>query len=199
MSENEKGATTESNHGSIGVNEGSVSAKTGDDSESSRPATENGTDQVSISAEDVARQIQSRGTQNPNPPSEAEKRELVADYVKQAIEEGLVAYDVYAIQKTYPKAFAALQEYINQTANLPVDMDSLVGIMLYSGRTVTFPFFDDKKLFVNILGYDNKWYYTIERTCQSTEDYPSRLLCEIAAFMRAFAELERQLNYNLKP
>lgn len=191
MAENEKGAIA-------GDNEGAV--HNANVSESSRPGSTNGDSQVSNTAEDVAREIQSsRPAKNPNPPSEAEKIEMVGAYVEQALSENLVAYNAYDLQKTFPKAFAALQEYINGQANLPVDMDSIIGILLYSGRTVTYEFFDSKKLFVNILGYDDRWYYTIERTCQSTEDYKTRILCEVAAFRQAFAELEKQLNYNQKP
>lgn len=188
MSENEKRTSAGENAGSIGINEGTV--HDGNVSESSRPNSSDGNDQVSI-----AREIK-QSQKNPNPPSEAEKVEMVAAYVQQALAENLVAYDAYDLQKTFPKAFVALQEYINNQAHLPVDMDSIIGILLYSGRTVTYEFFDSKKLFVNILGYDDKWYYTIERTCQSTEDYKTRILCEVAAFRQAFAELEKQLNYN---
>lgn len=191
MAENEKRANAESNAGSIGVSESSV--QPGNVSESSRPGSNNGNAEISSTRENAPR------TQNPNPPSEAEKQELVASYVQQALQENLVAYNAYELQKTFPKAFAALQEYVNGQAHLPVDIDSLVGILLYSGRTVTYEFFDSKKLFVNILGYDNRWYYTIERTCQSIEDYKTRILCEVAAFRQAFAELEKQLNYNPKP
>ncbi len=188
MSENEKRTSAGENAGSIGINEGTV--HDGNVSESSRPDSSDGNDQVSI-----AREIK-QSQKNSNPPSEAEKVEMVAAYVQQALSENLIAYDAYDLQKTFPKAFVALQEYINNQAHLPVDMDSIIGILLYSGRTVTYEFFDSKKLFVNILGYDDKWYYTIERTCQSTEDYKTRILCEVAAFRQAFAELEKQLNYN---
>lgn len=191
MVENEKRTSAGENAGSIGINEGTV--HDGNVSESSRPDSSDGNDQVSI-----AREIK-QSQKNPNPPSEAKKVEMVAAYVQQALSENLVAYDAYNLQKTFPKAFAALQEYINNQAHLPVDMNSIIGILLYSGRTVTYEFFDSKKLFVNILGYDDKWYYTIEKTCQSTEDYKTRILCEVAAFRQAFAELEKQLNYNQKP
>lgn len=192
MTENEKGA--------IGTGTDEKRVNDGNVSENSRPGSNDGNKEVSVSANDVAAEIQSsRGQKNPNPTSEAEKVEIVAAHVQQALAENLVAYDAYDIQKTFPKAFVALQEYINNQAHLPVDMDSIIGILLYSGRTVTYEFFDSKKLFVNILGYDDKWYYTIERTCQSTEDYKTRIFCEVAAFRQAFAELEKQLNYNQKP
>jgi hypothetical protein len=187
MAENEKGANAGENKS--GINETGVD--NGNVSESSRPGSTNRDDQISI-----AREI-AQGQKSPAPPSEDEKRQLVAEYVEQAIAEGLVSYDAYAIQKTFPKAFLALTEHINEQAHLPVDVDSLVGIMLYSGRTVVFDFFDKKKVFVNILGADDKWYYTIERLCQSKEDFKDRLHCEIAAFKQAFAELEKILNYNL--
>ena len=190
MAENEKGAIAGENAESIGVSQEGTPNNDGNVSESSRPNSSDGNDQVSI-----AREIK-QSQKNPNPPSEAEKVEMVAAYVQQALSENLIAYDAYDLQKTFPKAFVALQEYINNQAHLPVDMDSIIGILLYSGRTVTYEFFDSKKLFVNILGYDDKWYYTIERTCQSTEDYKTRILCEVAAFRQAFAELEKQLNYN---
>lgn len=197
MAENEKGAIAGENAGSIGINEGTI--HNGNVSESSRQGSTNGDDQVSSTAEELAREIQSsRQAKNPNPPSEAEKIAMVAEYVKQAIAKGLVAYDVYEIEKKYPKAFLGLQDYIDESANLPVDKDSLVGIMLYSGRTVVFSFFDRQQIFVNILGYEDKWYYTIEKLCQSTETYKTRTECEIAAFMQAFAEFENRLNYRPK-
>ena len=91
MSENEKRTSAGENAGSIGINEGTV--HDGNVSESSRPDSSDGNDQVSI-----AREIK-QSQKNPNPPSEAEKVEMVAAYVQQALSENLIAYDAYDLQR----------------------------------------------------------------------------------------------------
>ena len=186
MAENEKSQDLGSgNNGSIGVN----------DENSVESGTPSGNGEVSRTEEDIAAEILRSRQKNPNPPSEDEKRLMVAEYVQQAIVEGLVAYDVYAIEKKYPKAYNALLDFIAESANLPVDIDTVVGIMFYSGRTVVFSFFDKHKIFVNIIGSDNIWTYSFEPTSRAKTSYKTRVDCEVAAFMEAFAELEKQLSY----
>ena len=189
MSENETTSNGNLNSGKNAPNENEGSEV----SISTSTSTSTGTGETPVLEKNIEKKILEARKKAINPLSEAEKAVLVSDYTKQAIEGGLVAYDAYAIKKAFPKSFAAFQDYINETAHLPVDTDTIVGIMLYSGRTVIFDFFDKKKIFVNIIGYENNFYYRIENIGQSKETYSNRTNCEVEAFMEAFTILEKQI------
>lgn len=123
--------------------------------------------------------------------SEVQKQAGVANYVKQAEKEGLLALDFFEMSSAYPKAFKMFTEYLQNQAKAPIDEEMCVGVLLYSARTILYDFFDKQKVFINTLGYDDKWYFTLERIGQSKETYKNRAATEKAAFNDAFEYLEK--------
>lgn len=115
-------------------------------------------------------------------------------YVEAALKEEIIALNSLKIKKTYPKSYEKLVTYMNKKSSLEeMDEETIMGVFMYSPRTVTFIFFDNEKIFLNIFGSDQHWRYTMEANESSEESYKSRTLCEVAGYFAAFDKLEKQL------
>jgi len=115
-------------------------------------------------------------------------------YVAAALDNEIVAFNSIKIKRTWPESYNELVKFMNERTNVgEMDDETIMGVFMYSPRTVTYNFFDSKKIFVNIIGSDQHWIYTPESNESSKEIYPNRTLCEVAAYIEAFNKLEKQL------
>jgi hypothetical protein len=116
-------------------------------------------------------------------------------YVAAALEDEIVAFNSIKIKRTWPESYKELVKFMNGKTQMgEMDDETIMGVFMYSPRTVIYNFFDYKKIFVNIFGSDQHWRYTMEANESSEEIYPNRTLCEVAAYIEAFNRLEKQLN-----
>lgn len=123
--------------------------------------------------------------------TDSEKEEVLANYVKESIAHNVVALNHAKIKRQYPKALKALEAFITERAGQPVEEDTIVGVLLYSPRSVLYEFFDNKKIFINIAGSETDWHYTINGG-YANMGYASRVLAECDAFEDAFSQLNRK-------
>ena len=121
---------------------------------------------------------------------------------QESVKKNLLSFNGLKIKGYYPNAFQKLFDYICEKTDIPdlINEDTTLGILLYSPAIVIFDFFDQNKLFVNICGKEEDWYYSINSTNISivSAQYKNRTLTEEAAFNTLFEKLENQLTKNLK-
>jgi len=131
--------------------------------------------------------------------NEQMERELDA-YIKEYLDKGIVAYNAIRIKDKYPKAYRKFVKYIDSVATIPgvaADDETMIGILLYSPRTIIFNFFDDNTIFVlpKFAKVNRKWYYEIvlpQADAILSGEYDNRTEAEVSGFMKAFEILEKQ-------
>ena len=123
-----------------------------------------------------------------------DKEAAIQEYLSSALKQGIIGFDGYKIKKTYPCAYQLIKEYMEEKSQGEMEDDIIVGVFLYSPRTILFNFFDDKKFYVNIIGKKGSWYFTINDAVVG--GFTSRVECEVEAFHAAFTSLEKTLQNN---
>lgn len=124
--------------------------------------------------------------------TDTEKLDLV---INEQVEKGVLCLNSLFISKQYPKTHAKLASFImdDVASARTEEIEETVGYtLLYAPRTVCYDFFDANNVFINTIGKEFKWTYSIDRIKQGQE-YPTRVKAEHSAFMEAFAWLEKTL------
>lgn len=110
-------------------------------------------------------------------------------YIEESATEGLIFVNAFKIERLYPKAYASLKDHVKRKLNLPNVDHMMTGILLYGSRAVLYEFFDEEKVYINVIGSDISWYYTLDSARKSHTSgmtYKSRIEAEQAAFEAAF-------------
>lgn len=117
-------------------------------------------------------------------------------YLISAKKEGIVSINAFEYKRSFPKAFQELLKYTAKKSHMSeneLNGDTMIGILLYSPRTVLFDFLDDSDIYLNIHGKKNMWKYNIDDK-PSEDTYVKRAECEMAGYKAAFQKLEEKLN-----
>lgn len=117
-------------------------------------------------------------------------------YIKQCIEENIMCFNPITTKKNFPAAYNSCVDYMARKANIPtLEEDTVFGVFLYSPRTILYEFFDEKGIFVNVIGGGDKWSNNVENKYDGiVMTYPKRILAEIAGFTAAFKILNENLS-----
>lgn len=129
---------------------------------------------------------------------EQQKRALIEEYIESAAQERILALNGYEVRDRFPKSWKALEEYCQRRSQAPaeIDEDVLLSLLLYSPRLALYDYFDDLKVFINVVGCNEQWNFTITSGQDITTDrtsYRSRIGAEKLAFDDAFKTLENKL------
>lgn len=128
--------------------------------------------------------------------SEKELQELEI-FIHEMNNRHIPSFNALTIRRAYPKAFQALWEFVEDKGAYQGQLDdaTMIGIMAYTSRMITFDFFDSKGIYVSIAGDKHSWEYTItyEDELYVDEGKSTRTLTEVQAFLKAFEILENQL------
>lgn len=126
-----------------------------------------------------------------------EELQEIEVFVTEMNKRHIPSFNAVTLKKAYPKAYKALFDFIEEKGQYQGQLDdpTMVGIMAYTSRMITFDFFDSKEIYVCVVGDKNGWDYTI--TCKdelyADEGSSSRTNTEVEAFLKAFEILENQL------
>lgn len=121
-----------------------------------------------------------------------EKLNGAQEYVEAARAEGILAVNGFYLQKTYPKAYAALTGNMAKRARIGLDEETTIATLIYAPTLTLYHFFDASGIFVNIVGSDESWENVINGV-SSEANFASRVEAEYDAFEKAFETLEKQL------
>jgi restriction endonuclease len=131
-------------------------------------------------------------------PEDAKSLEI---FVAEMNKRNIPSFDGIQIKKNYPKAYKALWDFIEEKGAYQGQLDdgTMIGILAYTSRMITFDFFDSQNMFVLISGAKNKWRYEIYYNDQKnlvdsfSQSFSNRTEAEVAGFLKAFELLENQL------
>jgi hypothetical protein len=116
------------------------------------------------------------------------------DYVNSCRQEDLLALNAVKIKRSYPKSYLRLLFSLGERSKVPIkiDLETCIGLLLYSARIVLPEFFDGEKIFVNTFREgDSDWGYSINEDHKLP--FMTRVQAENAAYEEAFQRLENQL------
>lgn len=129
------------------------------------------------------------------------QKPLVEEHVKYSIENGMPAFDGFEVKAKYPKAYEKLREYAAKKANMGtenIDDELIIGVLLYSPRSILYDFFDTSNIFVNIQrgNVTERFEYRIDTDTSvgelSDTQSTTRTVIEVEAFEKAFEILENK-------
>lgn len=126
-----------------------------------------------------------------------EDLEEIEVFVTEMNKRHIPSFNSVKLKKKYPKAYKALFDFIEEKGQYQGQLDdaTMVGIMAYTSRMITFDFFDSKEIYVCISGDKQGWDYIVswKDELYANEGSSTRTLTEITAFDKAFEILENQL------
>lgn len=130
-------------------------------------------------------------TQKVSTITDEEKEKAISEYVTGAVEDNVIAFNAYKYKRLYPLAYQKCKEFMAKRARFEPGEDTILGVFMYTPRTIFYEFLDSEKLFINITGSDDEWRY--EYNDEAFGGYKSRVYAEIAGFEEGFNRLNKQL------
>lgn len=92
------------------------------------------------------------------------------------------------ITKSYPNFVVKLKKYLLNVTSKEFTEDEMHQLIFANPRFL-YDFLDTEKIYINIMGLENKWYYSIEKVRQGP-DFKTRVLAEYEAIMEAIKILD---------
>lgn len=93
------------------------------------------------------------------------------------------------ITKLYPNFVVKLKKYLLDLSKKEFTEDEIHQIIFANPRFL-YDFLDIEKIYINIMGLEDKWYYSIEKVKQGT-DFKTRVLAEHDAIMESIKILDK--------
>lgn len=129
------------------------------------------------------------------------QRPVVEEHVNHFINRDLPSFSAFEIKDKYPKAYEKLRQFAGEQASMGtenIDDELLIGVLLYSPRSLLYLFFDNHNVFVNIQrgNVTETFEYRIDTDVSigeiSETKSKKRTPAEVAAFIKAFEILENK-------
>lgn len=126
--------------------------------------------------------------------SKEEMLKYLEGAVAELTEGQIVSLNSLAIKNKYPLCFQSLLDFSAMKGTEVMDEETLIGLLLYNARAVTFNFFDFHEMYIYINGMKDTWYYYINQDVDLKRvPYLNRTLAELAGYEAAFTKLEEKL------
>lgn len=127
--------------------------------------------------------------QSKNELTPEQRNEAIYKYIEQADDAGVLAINSLEVKKVTPKAYDLCMDFMSTKAGgMNFDEETIIGTFMYAPRNVFYEFFDENKIYINIMGENQAWKFTFDITI--SKEYPTRISAEKTAFMEAFKLLE---------
>lgn len=111
--------------------------------------------------------------------------------IEHLLGDDLLAFNALTLKAKFPKSYKKVVDFMQVKSSLDTDEDTILGVFLYSPKTVVYNFFDDNELYINVGGWKQDWHYTINGS--PAEFCSSRTFAEHGAVLKAFELLEATL------
>lgn len=121
-----------------------------------------------------------------------DEMEATEEFIRQHLESDkpVLFLNSFKIMKEYPSFIVKLNVYLSDLISKELTTEELTQLIFASPRFL-YEFLDAKKIFINIIGSEDKWVYSIEET-KIIGDFKNRILAEHEAIMKAIAIVDKQ-------
>ena len=116
---------------------------------------------------------------------ELTEEESVEKFIQEQLEKEkpTLFLNAFTILKDYPIFVSKITAYLLDLVGKELEAEEL-NQLIFANPRFLYDFLDSHKIYINVMGLEDEWYYSIEKITQSP-DFKSRVKAEHAAMMQA--------------